>query len=181
MARVLIVGDSDRVLLLTDALKGAGHLVRVVGFASARRDAVEAAGADYVGGDPARLGTITAALTNVSIACWMPAGSRGEGGEEVRIDGERLRAFLEKTIDSTVRGLVYEIPDGEDQAFRAAPEGGQGDGGERSAGGLGGLAIAREIAGLNSIPLRVLSVEATDAERWCAQALAEIERLIRTP
>lgn len=156
MARVLIVGDSNRALLLAQQLHDRGHPTRIVTTDPSRRDAIEAAGSECWVGDPNRLGTITSALDFVTIACWLLGD---EDAEELH--QARLEAFLGKAIDSTMRGFVYE-------ACGAAPESVLKRGAQ----------VASTIAERNEIPLRVLSVDPGDLDAWRFAAFEAVERLI---
>lgn len=156
MARVLIVGDSERALSLSRRLHRAGHPTRVVTTDAERREEVEASGSECWIGDPNRLGTITSALDSVTIACWLL------GDEAVEdLHRGRLEAFLGKAIDSTVRGFVYEARGGAgDQVLRRGAE------------------VARSISERNEIPLRVLDADPRDAHAWAAAASEAVEQLI---
>ncbi len=69
---------------------------------------IEAAGAECWIGDPNRLGTLRGVLDGVTIACWLLGGATGPEEQLRALHSDRLRAFLESAIDSTVRGLLYE-------------------------------------------------------------------------
>jgi hypothetical protein len=86
VARVLVVGPGPRGHALARALGEEGHLVR-----------------GPVPGDPA---AVVGALEAVSVLCWL-GGAR---------DLARLRAVLEKVVDTTVRGLAYEPAGAADRA-----------------------------------------------------------------
>ena len=73
------------------------------------RAAIEAAGAECWIGDPDRVGTLRYALENVTLLLWLLGTASGEDAERVAaLHGSRLRMMLEKTTDTTVRGVVYE-------------------------------------------------------------------------
>lgn len=156
MARVLIVGDADRALLLAGELDARGHPTRIVARDRSREKEVEAAGAELWVGDPNRLGTITSALDSVTVACWLLADD-----EDKELHGGRLEAFLGKAIDSTMRGFVYE-------SSGAAPE-------ETLA---RGVKVATAIAQRNEIPLQLLEADPSDPGRWLTAALEAVERLL---
>ena len=69
----------------------------------ADRPAIEAAGAECVIGDPDRVGTLRYALDNVTILMWL----LGDDAREP-LHGSRWKMMLERTIDTTVRGVLYE-------------------------------------------------------------------------
>jgi hypothetical protein len=130
MARVLVVGGaSRRALDLTRELTAEGHAVRAVATDADEAAAVQLAGAEAWTGDPDVIGTLRYALENVTLLMWL----LGED-ERPEIHGSRLAMMLEKTIDTTVRGVVYE----------AGPE--------------EGVKTVEDVAGYNEIPYRIVPV-----------------------
>jgi uncharacterized protein YbjT (DUF2867 family) len=127
VARVLIVGCGCRGQELARALVSDGHVVRGTTRDRARFEAISAAGAKPVLADPDRVGTLVSALDAVAIVVWLLGRV-----DDPDLHGPRLRAFLEKLVDTMVRGLVLE-PAGEADAE-----------------------LAREAAATWSIPLAVL-------------------------
>ena len=103
MPRVLIVGCGCRGQELARELVAAGHVVRGTTRDPAKAAAIEAAGAQVHIGDPDRIVTLMAALEAVTVAVWL----LGEADAEALHDG-RLRMFCEKTVDTPVRGILYE-------------------------------------------------------------------------
>jgi uncharacterized protein YbjT (DUF2867 family) len=162
VARLLIVGGGCRGLRLAEAAGREGHAVRIVTRAEDRRPEIEAAGAECWIGDPNRLGTLRGVLDGVTIACWLLGGASGPEEQLVALHSDRLRAFLESAIDSTVRGLIYEA------AGSSTPAGALAEG-ER---------IAQEIAQRNSIPLAVLNTIPADTPRWLEQARGALSELL---
>ena len=107
--RALIVGGGCRGLDLAGGLVGGGHAVRIVTRTEAGRAAIEATGAECWIGDPDRIGTLRYALDNVTLLLWLLGTASGEDAERVAaLHGSRLRMMLEKTTDTTVRGVIYE-------------------------------------------------------------------------
>jgi NAD(P)-dependent dehydrogenase (short-subunit alcohol dehydrogenase family) len=128
MARLLVVGGaSERALDLARELIAEGHAVRAVTSDPADRVAIEAAGAEAWMGDPDVIGTLRYALENVTVLLWLLADD-----ERPEIHRSRLAMMLEKTIDTTVRGVVYEA--GPDE----------------------GVQTIEQIAGYNEIPYRIV-------------------------
>jgi hypothetical protein len=99
VARVLIVPCGARGRELAAALRADGHAVRGT-TRGAHVEAIRAAGAEPYVGDPDRIGTLMGALHGVTIVCWLAEG--------LDIPEGRLRMFLEKLVDTGVRGMVYE-------------------------------------------------------------------------
>lgn len=130
MARLLVVGGaSRRALELARELTAEGHAIRAVATADGDADAIEAAGGEAWAGDPDVIGTLRYALENVTLLLWLLGDD-----ERPEIHGSRLAMMLEKTIDTTVRGVVYE----------AGPD--------------AGVRTVEEVAGFNEIPYRIVPV-----------------------
>jgi hypothetical protein len=70
--------------------------------------ALEAAGVEPFIGDPDRVGTIFPALDQVGVACLLLGSAVGEPERIAAVHGPRLETLLDKMIDTTVRGVVYE-------------------------------------------------------------------------
>jgi hypothetical protein len=129
MARFLIVGGgSCRALTLTRDLVADGHAVRSVTRGSSRAS-IEEAGAECWIGDPDVIGTLRYALEGVTIMLWLLGTV-----DRTELHGSRLAMMLEKTIDTTARGVVYEA--GPDE----------------------GVALVEKLAGYNEIPYRIVPV-----------------------
>ena len=128
-------GDTPRALDLARDLIAEGHAVRAVTPDEAARPAVEAIGAECWIGDPDVVGTLRYALDNVTVLAWLLADDAREA-----LHGSRWRMMLERTIDTTVRGVVYEE-------------------GTRE-----GAAITAEMAERNEIPFAVVPARAGAAK-----------------
>lgn len=161
MARILIVGGGERGLWLAGRLREQGNAARVLTRDARRKQAIERFGAQPWLGDPGRLNTLIGALENVTIACWLLGCASGEEDEVSALHDLRLRSFLTKTIDTTVRGVIYEA------AGTLRPQLLQR-----------GATIATEVADRNEIPLAVLHADPADRGRWRDEALGAIERLL---
>ena len=159
--RVLLIGGGCRGLRLAQALAADGHAVRAVTRDEARRARIEAAGAECWIGDPDVVGTLRYALENVTILVWALGTATGPAEAVAALHGSRLEMMLSKSIDTTVRGIVYEA------AGTVAPE--------VLAAGEGELRRACE---LNEIPCEVLTADPADAEGWASAARASIDRLL---
>jgi hypothetical protein len=138
--------------------------VRVVTRAEASRGPIEAAGAECWIGDPSRLGTLRGALESVTIACWLLGTASGSEEQLRTLCHERLRAFLDSAIDTTVRGVVYEAAGTVARELLAA--------GER---------IAAEVAGANAMPLAIVRADPHDLPKWLEQALTTVDSLLYSP
>lgn len=146
-----MVGGGCRGLTLARQLVSEGHAVRAVTRSEARRARIEEAGAECWIGDPDRIGTLRYALENVTVLMWL----LGTVDEEP-LHGSRLQMMLDKTTDTTVRGVVYEL-------------------GSRFA--KGGVEEVRRAHRLNEIPYALLEADPADAQ-WPARARASIDSLL---
>jgi hypothetical protein len=159
--RVLLIGGGCRGLALTQALVGDGHAVRAVTRSQAGRAAIEAAGAECWIGDPDVIGTLRYALENVTILVWALGTATGPAGAVTALHGTRLEMMLSKSIDTTVRGIVYEAAGSVAADVLAA-----------------GAEEVRRACERNEIPYEVLVADPADAAVWAAAACASIDRLL---
>jgi NAD(P)-dependent dehydrogenase (short-subunit alcohol dehydrogenase family) len=150
--RVLLVGGGRPGLALTRELAAEGHAVRFVTRSEARRADVEAAGGECWIGDPDRVGTLRYALDNVTVLLWLLGAAEPVG----ELHGSRLTMMMERTIDTTVRGVVYE-------------------------GTAAGAAEVDRMATYNEIPHAVLTVPRDDEEAWVDAVLAAIDGVLAAP
>jgi NAD(P)-dependent dehydrogenase (short-subunit alcohol dehydrogenase family) len=157
----LIVGCGCRGQALARALREHGHAVRGTTRTEQRRGAIEAAGAEAWIGDPDRIATISYALADVTILCWLMGSASGAPAQVEALHGSRLRMLLERTIDTTVRGLLYEAAGSVDPALLAA-----------------GAETVRAACGYSEIPHALLDVAPDDRAAWLAAALDAIEGLL---
>lgn len=161
MARILILGGGARGRSLARKLGEQGHATRILTRQERGREAVERAGAECWIGTPDRLGTLIGALDGVTIACWLLGCAKGPEAEVAALHDLRLRSFMMKTIDTTVKGVLYEAAGSlPSQLLRNGAE------------------IASEVASENRIPLALLEVDPDEGERWCSAAMDAIDRLL---
>jgi uncharacterized protein YbjT (DUF2867 family) len=147
-----MVGGGARGVRLGRELAAEGHAVRIVTRREERRAEIEAAGCECWIGDPDRIGTLRYALDNATVLLWLLATAAGPGGAPLH--GSRLRMMLERTVDTTVRGVVYE---GTDPA---------------------GLQEMERANRLNEIPYAVLRADPADADAWHHAARQAIDSLL---
>jgi len=164
MARVLIVGCGCRGQALTRALRARGHAVRGTTRRPAAVAAIEAAGGEAWVGDPDRVATLTYALDGVTVLCWLLGSARGSDAQLDALHGTRLQMLLERSVDTTVRGLLYEAA-----GSAAGPEG------ARLA---AGAETVRAACGRSEIPYALLREPPDDPDRWLAAALRAIDGLL---
>ena len=164
MARILLIGGGERGRTLASDVRAAGNVVRITTRTEAGRAPIEATGAECWIGTPDRLATLRRALDGVAIACWLLGNACGTPEELEELHGSRLQFFVTQTIDTPIRGLLYE-----------------------AAGSVGAATLARgaEVIGhaaqLNAIPLEILHADPADPAAWRADALAAIGALLTRP
>jgi uncharacterized protein YbjT (DUF2867 family) len=161
VARVLIVGGGARGRALAGGLLSSGHAVRITTRSERGRGAIESLGAECWVGTPDRLATLRGALDGVTVACWLLGTASGSKDELRALHTTRLELFLTQTIDTTVRGLVYETA---------------GSGGPHDARATG-EEIARRLTARNEIPVAWLG-EDPRSDAWVAAALAAVESFL---
>lgn len=161
MARVLIVGCGCRGQALARALRAQGHAVRGTTRTEERRGAIEAAGAEVWVGDPDRIATIHYALADVTILCWLMGSAAGSAEQLAALHGSRLAMLLERTIDTTVRGLLYEAAGSVEPALLAR-----------------GAEMVRAACETSEIPHALLDANPSDHDAWLAAALGAIDELL---
>jgi uncharacterized protein YbjT (DUF2867 family) len=162
VARILIVGGGCRGRRLAAGLARDGHAVRVSTRTEEGRAAIETAGAECWIGTPDRLATLRGALEGVTIACWLLGSAVGSPQALRALHSTRLEFFLNQTIDTTVRGFVYEAR-GTTTPPALLEEG------ERA---------VRELAARNAIPAAFLTAEPQDLEAWLAEARGAFDSLL---
>jgi uncharacterized protein YbjT (DUF2867 family) len=158
-----MVGGGCRGLTLASALVADGHAVRAVTRDESRRAAIEAAGAECFLGDPDRIGTLRYALDNVTVLLWLLGTASGPDDQVRALHSTRLEFMLERTIDTTVRGVVYEAA-GTVAADVLA----------------GGEAVARRMCSRNEIPLAISHTDPS-SEQWSVDIRGAIDDLLASP
>jgi hypothetical protein len=161
MARVLIVGCGCRGQALARALRERGHAVRGTTRDVAGTATIEAAGAEAWVGDPDRIATISYALDGVTILCWLMGSAQGTQEAVAALHGSRLQMLLERTIDTTVRGLLYEAAGTVEAGLLAA-----------------GAETVRAACTYSEIPHALLRADPADHEAWLAGAVGGVEELL---
>ncbi len=161
MARCLIIGCGCRGLALARELRGRGHAVRGTTRDAERAAELEAAGVQAFVGDPDRVATLARALEHVGVACLLLGSAVGSREEIAALHGTRLEMLLERMLDTTVRGVVYERAGTVDRDLLAA--------------GAQRLVRACE---RSLIPFVLLDTEPGDHEAWLSAAVAAVEQVL---
>jgi hypothetical protein len=144
-----MVGGGCRGLALARSLVAEGHAVRAVTRDESRRTQLEDAGCECWIGDPDRVGTLRYALDNATALLWLL------GTVDVpELHGSRLEMMLERTVDTTVRGVLYE--------------------------GRRGEAIVQAAHDRHGIPIAFLDADPGEVDSWVAEARARIAALLAT-
>jgi hypothetical protein len=123
--------------------------------------AIEATGAECYLGDPDRIGTLTYALDNATILCWLLGSATGDPDAVAALHGTRLRMLLERTIDTTVRGVIYEAAGTVDAAVLA-----------------GGAEIVAQACAYSEIPYRLVDADPSLHAEWLAGMLGAVGELL---
>jgi NAD(P)-dependent dehydrogenase (short-subunit alcohol dehydrogenase family) len=156
-----MVGGGCRGLALARDLVAEGHAVRAVTRRPEARAEIEAAGCECWIGTPDVIGTLRYALDNVTLLLWLLGTAQGPAEEVAALHGSRLRMMLDKTADTTVRGVVYE-------ASGPLPD-------DVFASGIREMQRANE---RNEVPFALLEADPRDADAWLPAARAAIESLL---
>jgi hypothetical protein len=151
MARFLIVGGGCRALELARSLAAEGHAPRMTTRDRGRRSDIEAAGGECVIADPDVVGSLRYALDNVTILMWLLGSVDREP-----LHDSRWKMMLERTIDTTVRGVVYE-------------------------GTASGAEEVRRMAAYNEIPHAVIDVPREDEAAWVAAVRDAVDGVLSAP
>jgi uncharacterized protein YbjT (DUF2867 family) len=161
MARCLIIGCGCRGLELARALRTVGHAVRGTTRDPGRRGEIEAAGVEAFIGDPNVVGTLAPALAHVGVACILLGSATGTAEELAALHGTRLVMLLERMLDTTVRGVVYQVAGSVDADLLRA-----------------GADRVRHACERSLIPYELLSTDPADGDIWIADAVAATERAL---
>ena len=159
--RVLLIGGGCRGRTLAAGLVAEGHAVRAVTRTEAGRAAIEALGAECWIGDPDRIGTLRYALESVTIVVWALGTATGDAEKVEALHGSRLTMLLERTVDTTARGFVYEASGAVDPGALAR-----------------GADEVRRMCELNEVPYALVRADPSDAPAWAVAVRSEIDRLL---
>lgn len=161
MARCLIIGCGCRGLALAAELRDRGHAVRGTTRDPARVPELEAAGVEAVVADPDRVATLAAALAQVGVLYVLLGTAVGEPDRQAALHDTRLEMLLLRTLDSPIRGIVYERAGSVDPALLAA-----------------GAARVRDACEGSMIPYVLLDADPRDHATWLRAASAAADALL---
>jgi NADP-dependent 3-hydroxy acid dehydrogenase YdfG len=161
VARCLIIGCGCRGRALAGELISRGHTVRGTTRDPEHVEAIAAAGVEPVVGDPDRVATLVSALESVTVACVLLGSATGPADQLAALHSTRLEMLLQRMLDSTVRGVVYEATGLVDPAVLR-----------------GGAARVRAFCEDSHTGWALLEVDPNDGDRWQEVALAAVERVL---
>jgi threonine dehydrogenase-like Zn-dependent dehydrogenase len=161
LARCLIIGCGCRGLALARQLRAGGHAVRGTTRDPGRRAEIEAAGAEAYIGDPDVVGTLAPALAHVGVTCLLLGSAVGTRSQLAALHDTRLDMLLERMLDTTVRGVVYEAAGSIDAELLQ-------HGAER----------VRYACERSLIPYVLLTAEPSDHPAWLAAAGDAVQRAL---
>ena len=122
---------------------------------------IESAGAEAFIGDPDVVGTLVPAFLQVSAVCILLGSAAGDPEQLAALHGTRLEMLLQKLIDTTARGVVYE-------AAGSVP---------RSVLDAGADAV-RQSCERSRIPYGLITADPGDFEAWLDSAMAGFEAVL---
>jgi uncharacterized protein YbjT (DUF2867 family) len=162
MARALIVGCGCRGRLLGERLLEEGWAVRGTSRDAAGLEAIEAAGIEPALADPERPADLLDLVGDVTVVHWLFGSAQGDPEAIGAIHGPRLERFLEKLVDTPVRGFAYEARGSVESRLLE-----------------GGKEIVRVAAATWRIPAEAVEADPSDAPAWAAAMLEATLRLVR--
>jgi hypothetical protein len=145
-------------------LRSRGHVVRGTTRSSERAAEIQAAGAEPFIGDPDVIATIAPSFDHVSIACVLLGSALGPAEEIAALHGTRLEMLLARMLDTTVRGIAYEVAGS--VPFDVLEAGGR---------------IVADVCSDSRIPFELLDRDPTDARGWLGEAVEAVSRLLEAP
>jgi hypothetical protein len=121
---------------------------------------IEAAEIEAAIADPDRPGTLLELLGDVTVVHWLLGSAEGESEAVAAIHGPRLERFLEKLVDTPVRGFVYETVGSVDPEVLQR-----------------GTASVRAAGDTWRIPVELVAANPTDPAAWTEAMLMATRRL----
>ena len=156
-----MIGGGCRGLELARDLVAEGHAVRAVTRRPEARAAIEASGCECWIGTPDVIGTLRYALDNVTLLLWLLGTASGPAEQVAALHRSRLRMMLDKTADTTVRGVVYEAAGTVDPAILAD-----------------GVQEVRRARSTNEIPYALVDADPGDRAAWLGAARTAVDALL---
>lgn len=161
MARCLIIGCGCRGRSLAAALRERGHAVRGTTRDPARLGQLERAGVEGFVADPDRVATLVPTFAQVGVACVLLGSAIGTAEQVSALHSTRLEMLLEKMVDTTLRGLVYERAGDVEPAVLAA-----------------GAARVERACARWGLPYALLDAAPGDWPAWTTAAADAVDRVL---
>jgi uncharacterized protein YbjT (DUF2867 family) len=161
LARALIVGCGCRGRQLGAALLADGWQVRGTSRSAAGLRAIGGAGIEPAQADPNRAGSVLELLADVAVLIWALGSATGAAEQIGDLHAARLERMLELTVDTPVRGFVYEAAGSVPAATLGA-----------------GAALVRAAGERWRIPVAVLQTDPADHQRWVRDAATAVRGLV---
>ncbi|HTU28613.1 MAG TPA: hypothetical protein VMF07_04470 [Solirubrobacteraceae bacterium] len=161
MARCLIIGCGCRGIALSAVLHERGHAVRGTTRKPARASALQASGVEPFVADPDRVATLVPAFAQAGVACVLLGSATGSPEAISALHTTRLEMLLEKMVDTTLRGLVYECAGSVDREVLA-------EGAER---------VERSCARWG-LPYALLDADPGDPQAWTVAAADAVDQVL---
>jgi hypothetical protein len=147
--------------MLAGALRERGHTVRGTTRDPARIADLAAAGVEPVLADPDRVSTLVPAFAQAGVACVLLGSASGTTEALSSLHSTRLEMLLEKMVDTTLRGVVYESAGSAGEELLA----------------YGAARVERECARWG-LPHALLDADPGDPVSWTAAAAEAVERVL---
>jgi nucleoside-diphosphate-sugar epimerase len=161
MARCLIIGCGCRGRALAARLRAQGHAVRGTTREQSKVELIDAVGVEAIVADPDRVATLAGALEQVTIACVLLGSVVGPSERVASLHSTRLQMLLERMLDTTVRGVVYEAAGTVEPAILS-----------------GGAAAVRAAFERSQLPYALLTADPSDHDAWLLAAVAAVDGLL---
>jgi uncharacterized protein YbjT (DUF2867 family) len=147
--------------LLAAELRGRGHAVRGTSRDRARAAQLAEVGVEGFVADPDRVATLVPAFAQVGVACVLLGSAGGGAGGVAALHSTRLEMLLEKMVDTTLRGVVYECAGTVDGEILAA-----------------GAALVERSCARWGLPYALLDAAPGDWPEWTAAAADAVDRVL---
>jgi len=161
VARCLIIGCGCRGRSLAAALRERGHAVRGTTRDPVRTGRLAESGVEPFVADPDRVATLVPAFAQAGVACVLLGSARGSAKELAALHSVRLEMLLEKMVDTTLRGVVYECAGAVDPEVLAA-----------------GAALVQRGCARWGLPYALLDVTPGDWPTWTRAAADAVEQVL---
>lgn len=163
--RILAVGGGERVIAAAKLFKDRGDAIRVVTRQPSKHQRIASFGGEPVEGDPDRIGTFRGAFDHATlliIALGNVQSVNGLTKEEcaTNLHTHRLDMLLERAIDTTIRGILYETVGDVEPGLLTE-----------------GAALVKKRCEFNKIPFGFIDCSDSSPDEWGRSAVAASDLL----